>query len=886
MFTVLKYLGFVMVFIIAILFTILHTSMGNKIGYFYLSETASEKAHLNIKVVTINLYDYPHVSTELLIEDKYTLELQGDINNFKTLDMHYIITSNCIESNVCSIEDSINIKGTLQGAFRNIAIEGKGRILDGTIAYKGLKKRRSFDNVDIVISDINSSKFLTLLDQKALLKGKANAHVHFDTIGKHSKKGTITYDVKDNNFSGLPVALDTKIDVINDKHQFIINLATPTATLNIMEGRYDRKLKKATAVYVLDVKELADLKSILKLKATGPFYAIGKINYDKKISMQGISKSFGGIVDIVYNDKKFNFYLDDVPFNTIMKRLAYSPLLDAKMVGEIEYDLRQKVMKTEVKLKEVKFLQKDLVKTVHQQFGYNLDDEVFKNSRFEAMYKNKVLTSFIKIANEKNYLILRNTELNSLQKSIDTNLDFKIDKHYIKGKLYARNDGYTGHPLYTYLQFDGIVEKYYQLKLDGSISDKWANMDYTLGAARCPSNVCTIEDTIDIKGDVHGPLKRLYIKGKGKALDGHVNFNALKINDELQDVHLKMTDIHAKKLSTLMGQPTLPSGKANINANFKYLNKEHKKGTLTYVLKEGNYENMPLNLTTHINALDNHYTFTADIDLNGAKANLSKGIHDEDKNITHAFYKLNIKDLTLLEKLFGHTYKGSFYAMGNIQYTDKFQVRGASKTFGGFTDFLYKEDILYIDFDNASFKYIMNLFPYPIILDADTKGSVNYDFKKESLIISTKLNNAKFLPSNLVNTAYKKAGVYLPNEVFTKSTLDLTYKNKIILGNLKLANETGYIYLTNANINTANNTVDAYFDVNLQEQEFTGKVYGSLDKPKVNLNMQKLIKHEMDKQFDSIMGKNNREMMEAMPMSGMAKDMASGMGAGFMGMFF
>ena len=180
----------------------------------------------------------------------------------------------------------------------------------------------------------------------------------------------------------------------------------------------------------------------------------------------------------------------------------------------------------------------------------------------------------------------------------------------------------------------------------------------------------------------------------------------------------------------------------------------------------------------------------------------------------------------------------------------------------------------------------MNLFSYPVVLDAETKGSINYDFKKELLLINTKLNNAKFLPSDLVNKAYKTTGIYLPNETFTKSMLELSYKNDIILGSLKLANDEGHIYLTNAEINTDKDSVNAYFDVSLQKQEFTGKVYGSLDKPQINLNMQKLIKHEMDKQFDSIMGKNNREMMEAMPMSGMAKDMASGVGAGFMGIFF
>ena len=886
MLTVLKYLGFVMIFAIAILLTILNTSIGNKIGYFYLSDTVSEKTHLNIKVLTINLYDYPHVSTELLIEDKYTLQLQGKIEDFKRLKMDYTITSNCIESNACSIDDVISIAGKIQGPFRNITIKGKGEILDGNITFEGLKKRRSFDNVDIVISDINSSKLLTLLDQKALMKGKANAHIYFDTIGKKGKKGSILYDVKDNNFSGLPLALNMKIDVNDDKHDFIINLNTPTATLNVMNGKYDRALKQATADYVLDVKELGDLEGILKLKATGPFYVVGEIKYDKKIKVQGVSESFGGTLDIFYANKKFDFYLNDVPFNPIMHRLSFLPLWDAKMLGKIEYDLRQKVMQTKVKLKEVKFIQKDIVNVVHQQFGYNLNEEIFENSSFEATYKDKVLSSVLKIANEKNHLILRNTKLNSLQKSIDTTIDFKIDTHYISGKLYARHDGSSKHSLDTYINFDGLVEKYYNLKLDGSLSDTWANMDYKLSAARCPSHVCIIEDNIDIKGHVYGPLKRLYIKGDGKALDGHIHFNALKVDDALKDVHLKMTNIHAKKLSTLLGQPTLPGGKANIDSHFKYLSKKHKEGTLSYTLKNATYATLPLSLTTLIKADDNQYTFTADIDLNGAKAKLTEGIHDEEQNLTQASYTLAVKDLTLLEALFGHTYQGPFHATGKINYTDDFHIRGLSKTFGGMTDFLYKEDFLYIDFYDASFKYIRNLFSYPVILDADTKGSINYDFTKELLLINTKLNNAKFLPSDLVNKAYKKTGIYLPNETFTNSVLELSYKNDIILGSLKLANEEGHIYLTNAEINTDKDTVNAFFDVSLQKQEFTGKVYGSLDKPQVNLNMQKLIKHEMDKQFDSIVGKNNREMMEAMPMSGMAKDMASGVGAGFMGIFF
>ena len=103
---------------------------------------------------------------------------------------------------------------------------------------------------------------------------------------------------------------------------------------------------------------------------------------------------------------------------------------------------------------------------------------------------------------------------------------------------------------------------------------------------------------------------------------------------------------------------------------------------------------------------------------------------------------------------------------------------------------------------------------------------------------------------------------------------------------MKLANTTGYIYLSDARINTDKKLVDAKFDINLQKKAFNGRIYGPLAKPKVDLNFQKLIRHEMDKGMDSVVGQGNREMMDSMPMGEMPKDVASGMGGAVLDMFF
>jgi len=878
---------FFILFIIALIYAVVATKTGNKIAYLYIGDQISNKTHIEVKVRSLNFHNYPEFTGELLLAGEYTLHVYG-ILSFSALNLQFAVTSDCISSNICKIDDDVAIGGRIYGKFKDFTIEGEGQILDGALTLTAVKKRRNFKNVDLVLTDVNSSKFFTALKQKPLLEGKSNIHLHFDTLSKKKIKGDLTFLARDNNYTDIntTVTLESKIHINNKKYTFIMDMTMPSATLQLREGKYDQIKKYATAKYALDIKELGDIKQITKVDAIGPFYANGNLILDKKIKMKGISKSFGGILNIAYEKKKFHFDLHDVPFETIMQRLKQHPLLDAKMLGTVDYNVEEKEMHTKVKLKEVKFLQKEFNDLVQEKFGHNLNQEIFPNSTFEANYKKDVLSSYLKIANDTNYFIFKDTDLNAKERSIDTTIDFQIKGHNISGKLYARNDGYTRNTLDTYLTFDGLIEKHYALKLHGPLSRKWINMDYELTAARLPSHLVTIEDDINITGHLYGPYTRLYIRGEGTALNGDITFDTLKVYNTLKDFNLKMRKIHANKLYTLMGLTDLPHGTATIETHLKYLNKDHKKGTLSYILEGAHYETLPLNFSSDINIENDQYTFTSNINLNDVNVKISKGTHDETKKSTHASFILNIKDLAQVEALLGHKYHGPFHAKGTIDYKNAFKIRGLSKTFSGTTDFLYKNDVLYVDFKDASFKNIMAMLEYPNYLDARTNGSINYDFKNELLLVSTKLDDTKFLQSDFVEKAYDKAGINLLYETFDASELNMKYQNNIITGSIKLSNLKNHIYLTNARIDTKKKSVNAYFDVHVQNKEFSGKIYGSLDKPQVNLDMQKLIQHEMDRQIDSMGGKAPRELMEGLPMGGVAKDVVTGTAGSFMGIFF
>jgi hypothetical protein len=213
-------------------------------------------------------------------------------------------------------------------------------------------------------------------------------------------------------------------------------------------------------------------------------------------------------------------------------------------------------------------------------------------------------------------------------------------------------------------------------------------------------------------------------------------------------------------------------------------------------------------------------------------------------------------------------------------------VTGYSKTFGGSLNYFFEQDGLFVDLHHISFNKFMQIFPYPPIMNADVLGNMYYNFIKETLVVNAELDKAKIVHTKLIRLIRKKSAVNLKKETFYKSQMDASYHNGILVGDIRLNNQRNHLYLTSINMNSKVNSVDTYFDVQMQNREFSGKVYGSPDDPKVNLRLQKLIKYEMSRQMDRIMGKEATKVIRDIPLEGLAEGMAAGATASFMNVFF
>ena len=430
------------------------------------------------------------------------------------------------------------------------------------------------------------------------------------------------------------------------------------------------------------------------------------------------------------------------------------------------------------------------------------------------------------------------------------------------------------------------IEKKAELTLKGFLTKSSLDMDYNLVSGCIATEVCNIDDNIDITGRVKGPYSRVAISGGGKALDGNVSYHLIKYNDKVEDLSLIMREVNSTKLFTLMGHEELIKGKANIDVIFEFMEENDRKGSFIYEVRESNLSGLALDLHAEVNIDGMLHTFHSDITSPYLNLHISDGQYDQEKKLAKASYVLDIKDLSYLETLLDYKYLGPFYATGEMIYNQHFMITGRSETYGGKLNYFFEKDGLYVDLHDVSFMKFMKIFPYPPILTANVTGNMYYNFLRETLVVNAELDKAKIVHTKLIRLMRKKSAVNLKRETFYKSQLDASYHDGILVGDIKLGNKKNHLYLSKINMNSDQNTIDTYFDVKMQSREFSGKVYGSLDDPKVNLRLQKLIKYEMSQQMDRIMGKEATRAIRDIPMEGLAEGMAAGATASFIKVFF
>ncbi len=403
---------------------------------------------------------------------------------------------------------------------------------------------------------------------------------------------------------------------------------------------------------------------------------------------------------------------------------------------------------------------------------------------------------------------------------------------------------------------------------DRGAFDRVYDVNYHIRGEKIAFEGVNFQDKVNLKGRFQGTLEAFKLQGKGRALDGKVDFSLQHQAKQDREIALKMQEGNATKLFQLFGKAPLIKGKFSLDMDVLQYSQFEKAGDIKLTLhRAGVYpqnirhlygiavpDDLMLwgNLSVHLtNAIDH---FDAKIASTIGKIFIKKGKITEAKQEMRALYSVEIPALSKWQFLTKKAFYGPFVANGEFLYHDGLRLDGQSKSLSGGLDYYYEKGTLEAKLDKVSLQKLFMTMHYPPIMIGDMSGRVELDIQKDVALVNLRSHNLHFKANAVLEKIRKASSIDIAKEIFTTSYFTSTIEKGIVYYDFKAENSASHIYLLDAKMDSHKNSIDTNFDVKMQGEELSGVVYGSLKYPQVKLDMSKYIKFKAQKELDDFFG--------------------------------
>ncbi len=167
------------------------------------------------------------------------------------------------------------------------------------------------------------------------------------------------------------------------------------------------------------------------------FFSRGEIdNSNKYMTIIGSSSTFDGLLTYKYNQDTLTFHLDGLSLVKLLYFFSYPPILSAKVYGNVDDDIKNRVIRFDTKWIETKFRKTELTDKIFTLTGIDILQESYDNSSFLGAYQDSTLYANLKIDNgEGRHLYFTDLRLNSKTDLISSKIEFGIVGRKLYGKL-------------------------------------------------------------------------------------------------------------------------------------------------------------------------------------------------------------------------------------------------------------------------------------------------------------------------------------------------------------------------------------------------------------------------------------------------------------------
>ena len=461
----LKYLLWLSALCMLIIFYLFFTELGHKSLGFLIGEYLSKKTYNKMVVSNFNLDNYPQLILDIKVNDTAMVHLEGTADGHK-VDMSYHLQGEQYRWNNFLVDTPVDVKGRLKGLASNLMVEGRGRVFDGNVSFHFVKIPKKMKDMDVLLTSVKSKEVLKFLKQEPLIIGRVNIKSQFNIFSKYERDGiakiTMSRAFMPSVAPYVPFKLQSTIGFKDMAYRIDGKIDSDIGSLEIKDGYYHKIRKEGHGEYLLHLDELSYFDEILKHRYMGSLDTNGSIFYrDNHLRVEGVTDKFDGELNYLYSKKILTLQLRKVSLEKLLKQLNYPTLLTAKVDGKVEYNLEDKIMLIDTKLREARFKRTKMTDMVLAAAKIDMLADVYDDSSFVAGYQNEQLTAVVKIDNKINHIYLNNATLNRKRNTIDSDFELRMNGQEIFGRI----TGSLKHPSVT-VDMKRLIKDQIEKKID------------------------------------------------------------------------------------------------------------------------------------------------------------------------------------------------------------------------------------------------------------------------------------------------------------------------------------------------------------------------------------------------------------------------------------
>jgi len=405
-----------------------------------------------------------------------------------------------------------------------------------------------------------------------------------------------------------------------------------------------------------------------------------------------------------------------------------------------------------------------------------------------------------------------------------------------------------------------------EVSLNGRSSRDNLDMNYHLEGDSFHYNSLSLDEKMNINGNISGSLSNILVTGQGEIFEGKVQFNVVKTPKYFKDMNINFTNVNAKRVLIFLHKKPILEGKADIDVNFKHYEMYHNDGEVLIYMKKATIPSVvgtvPLALKMQIKLLNIEYFYDAGIKSEIGTCIISDGYYHQSKKETKLHYVLDLKELSYFKNFFKHTYNGEFLSSGTMKYeNEKLSVVGTTKQFGGLAEYSYNKKSLGLTLEGVSLVKTLKLFSYPTVLSSDVYGTIDFNLEDKMVFINTRLKKTQFRKTKMTDMILKTTGIDVLKDVYDNSSFVGGYQKSVLHSTLIIDNGIQHLYLTNTRMDSISNHINSDFILQIDGEEIYGEIYGTLKEPNFSIDVQKFIKRKLSKTLSKWGKINNREVV-------------------------